>query len=93
MKTEIFKDNLEEVTNKSIIGYQWIKSNHKGVIVEFGRDIFIGIGVDLSAVGKWSTNSKKQYCEKALSKNGEGGARIFAFDKVKDLYLWLGNPN
>lgn len=93
MRTEIFTDNLSIVDNKSIVGYQWLKSKHKGMIIEVGLDSYIGIGIDLSSKGKWVRRSKQEYCDRALSRNGEGGARIFKFDTIQEMYLWLGNPN
>lgn len=93
MRIEIFQDNIETIDNTTIVGYQWIKSKHKGTIVQFADRSFIGIGIDLSAVGKWAKTTKQEYCQHALSKNGEGGARLFKFDTIQELYMWLGNPN
>jgi len=93
MRVEIFQDNLETINNDTIIGYQWVKSKHKGTIIEHGTNCYVGIGIDLSALGKWSKSSKYAYCKYAISKTGEGGARIFKFDTVQELYMWLGNPN
>lgn len=81
---------IDEITNESIIALRC--DGYISIVIQNKQGLYTSIDEDLSLVGRWTENTKKDYVYKFVGYDDED-TEVYLFESNKEMFSWIAKES